>query len=201
MGLPEGAFINGLSVIDERFLAVFDQPTPASSVGRRDETNVPAQSLTLLNDPFVLNCAKAWDERFEGSDLSSSARIDRMYQEALGRSPNEVELKTWSAFLTQRVSEQAEHRLAKEAATRALSKAEERWHSLVEQGKASVLESRGRENQPLEKDLPQAFSVWTFEDNAGDEYGRHDLTCVVVLASKEAPWSWKEMGLMLVRNV
>ncbi|NIP93941.1 MAG: DUF1553 domain-containing protein, partial [Akkermansiaceae bacterium] len=31
------------------FLSAFDAPVPASTVGRRDVTNVPAQSLTMLN--------------------------------------------------------------------------------------------------------------------------------------------------------
>ena len=35
-------------------LQAFDLPTPASTMGRRHVTNVPAQALTLLNDPFVI---------------------------------------------------------------------------------------------------------------------------------------------------
>ena len=35
----------------DTFLTVFDAPVPSSAKGRRDITNVPAQSLTLMNDP------------------------------------------------------------------------------------------------------------------------------------------------------
>ena len=36
------------------FLTVMDAPVPTSTTGRRDVTNVPAQSLTMMNDPFIL---------------------------------------------------------------------------------------------------------------------------------------------------
>ncbi len=35
------------------FLTIFDMPVPSGTRGRRDATNVPAQSLALLNDPNV----------------------------------------------------------------------------------------------------------------------------------------------------
>ena len=35
------------------FLA-FDAPVPFSTMGRRNVSNVPAQALTLLNDPLVI---------------------------------------------------------------------------------------------------------------------------------------------------
>ncbi|MBI3874513.1 MAG: DUF1553 domain-containing protein, partial [Verrucomicrobia bacterium] len=41
------------------FLEVFDAPKPFTTLGRRDVTNVPAQSLALLNDPFVIEMARA----------------------------------------------------------------------------------------------------------------------------------------------
>jgi len=71
------------------FLAVFNLPEPKEARGRRDRTNVPAQALTLLNDPFVLRQAEAWAARIvaEG-DLSVSSRIERMFLLALGRPAN-----------------------------------------------------------------------------------------------------------------
>src|SRR4029077_5741022 len=39
------------------FLAAFDYPVPAGCRGRRDSTNVPAQSLGLMNDPLVAKWA------------------------------------------------------------------------------------------------------------------------------------------------
>ena len=44
-------------------LTVFDAPEPHMTQGRRDSTNVPAQSLTLLNDRLVIDLARHWAER------------------------------------------------------------------------------------------------------------------------------------------
>ena len=41
------------------FLTTFDVPVPVSTKGRRDVTNVPTHSLTLMNDPFVRGQAEA----------------------------------------------------------------------------------------------------------------------------------------------
>ena len=46
-----------------QFLELFDFPNPMATRGRRDRTNVPAQALALLNDPFVINQAKFWSEK------------------------------------------------------------------------------------------------------------------------------------------
>ncbi len=46
-----------------RFLALFNQPIPKQTVGRRDVSNVPDQALALLNDPFVTAMSKHWSER------------------------------------------------------------------------------------------------------------------------------------------
>src|SRR5215813_4650565 len=43
-----------------RFLDVFDFPGGKVTQGRRHVTNVPAQALALLNDPFVLQQAEVW---------------------------------------------------------------------------------------------------------------------------------------------
>ena len=42
------------------FLLAFDTPIPFSTVGRRQVSNVPAQALILLNDPFVHEQAGVW---------------------------------------------------------------------------------------------------------------------------------------------
>jgi hypothetical protein len=69
-----------------RFLALFNQPLPKQTVGRRDVTNVPDQSLALLNDPFVIDQAKFWSGRLlRDGESQAAARIERMVIEALGR--------------------------------------------------------------------------------------------------------------------
>lgn len=69
-----------------KFQSAFDLPNGKVSQGRRDVTNVPAQALALLNDPFVLQQADVWSERLIArEDASVAARIDHMFQVAFTR--------------------------------------------------------------------------------------------------------------------
>jgi hypothetical protein len=82
------------------FLGVFDFPGGKVSQGRRDLTNVPAQALTLLNDPFVLEQAETWARKLVGRpDPTPSARIDWMFRLALSRSPASDELPRFTEAL------------------------------------------------------------------------------------------------------
>ncbi|MEX2261838.1 MAG: PSD1 and planctomycete cytochrome C domain-containing protein [Bryobacteraceae bacterium] len=75
-----------------RFLDTFDYPIPMVTRGSRDVTNVPAQALALLNDPFVLEQAEALAVRLlAGSAGSVEARIEELFRSALSRKPGETE--------------------------------------------------------------------------------------------------------------
>ncbi|OYW27544.1 MAG: hypothetical protein B7Z47_06580 [Chthoniobacter sp. 12-60-6] len=77
-----------------RFLAVFNFPGGKVTQGRRDVTNVPAQALALLNDPFVLQQAEYWASHLvKRSDADVASRIDSMLKQALGRPATEGETK------------------------------------------------------------------------------------------------------------
>jgi mono/diheme cytochrome c family protein len=82
-------------------MLAFDTPIPFTAIGRRNVSNVPAQALILLNDPFVLDMAKRWAERSlkEQPDVSPEARIERLYLAAFTRSPSESERADALAFL------------------------------------------------------------------------------------------------------
>ncbi len=82
------------------FLGVFDAPKPFSTLGRRDATNVPAQSLTMLNSPFVIEQASAWSRELVKSDRDTlESRVHRMFEKALSRPPTDAEITASSAFL------------------------------------------------------------------------------------------------------
>ena len=90
------------------FLEVFDAPKPFSTLGRRDETNVPAQSLALLNSPFVIERAQAWARRLlRISDPTAESRVARMFAEAFARAPNDDEMAASTAFLHDLAPEQS----------------------------------------------------------------------------------------------
>lgn len=82
-----------------RFLALFNQPIPKLTVGRRDVTNVPNQALAMLNDPFVSTLARFWGNRIAGkSEKKTEERIAEMFEGAFGRPPERDELERFLAF-------------------------------------------------------------------------------------------------------
>jgi hypothetical protein len=85
-----------------RFLSAFDLPGGKVSQGRRDVTNVPAQALALLNDPFVLQQAEHWAKNLvQRPSESAAARVDHMFQTALGRPPLNDERERFVRFVAQ----------------------------------------------------------------------------------------------------
>ncbi|MEE2636186.1 MAG: PSD1 and planctomycete cytochrome C domain-containing protein [Acidobacteriota bacterium] len=88
------------------FLEVFDLPKPATTRGQRDTTNVPAQSLTMLNSPFVIGQAAEWGRRLaEGEAGTINGRLDHMFIKALARTPTDTERRRIVGYLTTVASE------------------------------------------------------------------------------------------------
>jgi hypothetical protein len=87
-------------------LAAFDMPLPLVTAGRRDVSNVPAQALILMNDPFVAQQARRWAVRVLAMEgLDASGRVRRMYREAYARPPSEAELNAALRFLKSHAGE------------------------------------------------------------------------------------------------
>ncbi|MBT6156815.1 MAG: DUF1553 domain-containing protein [Planctomycetaceae bacterium] len=99
------------------FLA-FDLPSPSTTIGRRSVSNVPAQALTMMNNPFVIQQAGLWSSRTL-NDLQASGgrnptdsdkeithkRIRRLYETAFGRLPTDDELTATLGFLAEQGKE------------------------------------------------------------------------------------------------
>jgi hypothetical protein len=84
------------------FLKVFNFPAGKVCQGRRDVTNVPAQALALLNDPFVLQQADYWAARLVTRPHASvAARVEHMFLVALGRPPWAEERDSFEKAVTQ----------------------------------------------------------------------------------------------------
>ncbi len=86
--------------VSNPFLEVFDAPKPATARGMRDVTNVPAQSLTMMNSPFIILESEKWAETLvtDGkADLHE--RIGEMFVRALGRRPSPAEMDQSQTFL------------------------------------------------------------------------------------------------------
>jgi mono/diheme cytochrome c family protein len=76
------------------FMLTFDMPTPFSTIGRRNVTNVPGQSLALMNDPLVHDQSRVWAERLvrEKKDAPAEERIRWLFESAYARDPSAAEL-------------------------------------------------------------------------------------------------------------
>ena len=84
----------------DKFLELFDLPDPMGTRGKRDRTNVPAQALALLNDPFIIGQAQFWAGMLvQRNDLSAADRIRWMYRKALGRPASATELQSMSGLV------------------------------------------------------------------------------------------------------
>jgi hypothetical protein len=97
-------------------LDAFDCPDPSSTAPRRAVTTTPIQSLTLMNNSFVLRMSGRFAERVivdvrqrggkdtsndASSDASSDvdAQADRVFQLAFSRSPSPEELEDVTTFI------------------------------------------------------------------------------------------------------
>jgi len=82
------------------FLTAFDMPVPFQAMGRRNVTNVPAQALVLMNDPFVAEQATLWARRvLADAPTAPETRIAGMYRDAFARDPTNDELAAARAFV------------------------------------------------------------------------------------------------------
>jgi Protein of unknown function (DUF1553)/Protein of unknown function (DUF1549)/Planctomycete cytochrome C len=79
------------------FLTTFDQPGPGNTVGRRSVSNVPAQALVLLNDPFVHEQAERWSRRETSG--TAGERIERVYWSTFARAPTAAEKDACVAYV------------------------------------------------------------------------------------------------------
>jgi hypothetical protein len=85
----------------EPLLAVFDAPVPITTQGRRIATNVPAQSLMLMNDELVADLALSLSRRVldDPTLKDDRARVDRLFQIALSRPASDAEITQAIALL------------------------------------------------------------------------------------------------------
>ena len=81
-------------------MLAFDTPIPFSAMGRRSVSNVPAQALILMNDPFVIQQAELWARRvLKEKELTPEQRIKMMYVTAFARPPRDNELAAGIQFI------------------------------------------------------------------------------------------------------
>ena len=80
-------------------MLAYDRPLPFSTFGARNSSNVPAQSLTMLNNPFVAEQADTWAQRIAAMDLDTLGKIEYIYMSGLSRLPTPEEIASARSFL------------------------------------------------------------------------------------------------------
>jgi hypothetical protein len=146
------------------FLAAFDAPVPFTTEGRRAVTNVPAQSLTLMNDPFVHDRAKDWAARVCAEATTSRERFTRMFEAALGREPTPSEIEHGMAYLEKRTDRFEAARARRDQLESQRRDGRKRLAAIVEPAKAKILAARG-----TTKLAP--IARWEFDGDLKDSVG------------------------------
>lgn len=85
----------------EPMMVTFDRPIPFSTFGNRNVTNVPAQSLTLMNDPFIAQQAQIMAEKLLAQkELTFDQKIEWIYRRTFSRKPNPEEINKAKQFIS-----------------------------------------------------------------------------------------------------
>lgn len=155
----------------EPFLSAFDMPVPSSTRGRRDVTNVPAQSLALLNDATIINWTGNWARRAMVAK-DDDAVIQQMFMQSLGRQASDKEVAASKAFVQQSAEvakQEIAERLALENRQREL---QQKVQSILSPARAALL---GGRKLPDSADAPAPYAEWTFEKDGADTLQRLPL--------------------------
>ena len=70
-------------------MLAFDQPAPFGTKGRRTVSNVLAQSLALLNDPFVVSQCNLWGKKIHQLNVTDEEKLRMMHEQAFGFLPED----------------------------------------------------------------------------------------------------------------
>jgi hypothetical protein len=154
-------------------LAAFDAPEPSTTQGKRDATNVPAQALTLLNDPFVVDMAKVWSQRVQANTglKDDATRVTQMLFAAAGREPSPDYVSHTLAFIQ---SSDANEKM-KEAQLARIDAETARMRILLSRlfdpARKKMLAERGIRGSEA-RDIPQPLARWSFDKGLEDSIGK-----------------------------
>jgi hypothetical protein len=80
-------------------LSIFDFPDPSLIIGQRPTTTIPAQSLFLMNNSFVVRQAEGMTSRLLDGNQTDEERIKRAYELCFSRQPTDTEVNKALKFL------------------------------------------------------------------------------------------------------
>ncbi|MEM7312873.1 MAG: DUF1553 domain-containing protein [Planctomycetota bacterium] len=155
------------------FLQAFDAPVPFGAKGRRNITNVPAQSLLMMNDPFVTRSAAELARGSAQKSKTPKDRIRKMWLRALGRKPREGEIESAMSFVEE-LKQSYENQHGEALATnRSIDSLRKSIAGLLDPIRERlVAEQTQGDDKPV--DL-KPLAAWDFETDAKDSLGQ--LNC------------------------
>ena len=160
----------------DQFLAAFDAPVPTATKGRRDVTNVPAQSLAMLNGDFARARAASWGKVAETSKAKPKALVERLFREALGRGPTDAETAGALALVELAGGEAELVEQERLEFTATLERQRKQMRDIFEPVRGRLL-GEAREESPENTgdiDPAEAFEAigqWLFEEDVEDSVG------------------------------
>ncbi len=81
------------------FMLAFDQPAPFGTKGKRSVSNVPAQSLALMNDPFVIGQCRMMGKNIFQAKKPKLESVGNLFETITGKLPNQKAQEKILAFL------------------------------------------------------------------------------------------------------
>jgi Protein of unknown function (DUF1553)/Protein of unknown function (DUF1549)/Planctomycete cytochrome C/Concanavalin A-like lectin/glucanases superfamily len=154
------------------FLRAFDFPEPFSAVGSRDVTNVPAQSLTLMNDAQVVSMGSAWAKRLHAvKTLTNEERIAKMFLEALGRPPSSAEIARSQSYLESVTAKQ--NAIAEEVANlqRQIDERRSSIDEVLELARSQLIAESTSSVDSSDTSSPEPYAQWNFTEGLNDLVG------------------------------
>ena len=161
------------------FLTVMDAPVPTSTKGRRDVTNVPAQSLTMMNDPFIVSLAERLARRVRDDESLKTveAQIAQMFQLALNRQAAVDELAGAKAFIGDAAERQKSVQSQLTALQSQIADTNAKVAAIREPVRERLLAKRKTDGQATAAG-PKPLASWDFGIGTEDQLGQLHLSLI-----------------------
>ncbi|MCA9049880.1 MAG: DUF1553 domain-containing protein, partial [Planctomycetaceae bacterium] len=159
----------------EPFLRAFDFPEPFAAVGRRDVTNVPAQSLTMMNDARIQKYAARWAESVTESAPNDNLRVHRMLLTAFSRQPMHEETELARQYLQETQQQLSLRQQEKRRLLQAVEDYRIQRSAVTEPVRKSLVQAAKDNESVRQAALPQPIAVWDFSRSERDRIGSADV--------------------------
>ena len=151
-------------------LRVFDFPEPHTAVGRRDVTNVPAQSLLMMNSPQVAGIASNLAKQIlqETNATSVDDRVTNLYRRILSRGPTDTEIETLRGYVQSTREVINERQVEVAEVTAKMVNARKQITEIIEPKRQELAEADPKAPTTV---TVTPIAQWEFEQDASDTVG------------------------------